>query len=309
MANIPILAMLFGILGTTQIHLAKAMEKQGIEIFDQIKEKLGIGKEEEEEIQRDIKKPIIYTVGMVLHNTVFIWQILGTSYGLASHVTSMFGLGLIVLMIYSSKVLKEDISAMEYTGAAVLILGTVIIGLENINQQSFDRSTINSDAAILFFIIFIVTGIVIIKIALQTNRPVITGVLFGVFAGGCGCFDPVFKELGLTYGVGNDLLPIHPIGWIIYLSSFIVGFLGLVITQWGFARKAQASVLVPVYNSVYVTLPIFIQILTFPNYFPGMISILGIVITITGIIMMRAFKKEDNLELNQVNRKNGEFIL
>ncbi len=265
MVNIPVLAMLFGVIGTIQLHLAKAMEKQGIEIFDQIKDKLGINSDEKEKMEGDIKKPLIYTMGMVLHNTVFIWQMFGTSYGLASHVTSMFGLGLIILLIYSSKVLKENISTTEYVGAAVLILGTLIIGLENINQESFDRSNINSSAAILFFIIFILTGIVIILIALKTKNPVFTGILFGVVAGGCGCFDPVFKELGLTFGGGNELLPIHSIGWIIYFASFIIGFLGLVFTQWGFARKAKASVLVPVYNSVYVTLPIFIQILTFPN--------------------------------------------
>ncbi|MFX0090640.1 MAG: hypothetical protein ACFFBD_02665 [Candidatus Hodarchaeota archaeon] len=294
MINIPLLAMLFGIISTTQLHLAKSMERQGIETFEQIKAKLKLKGAENENIESNLKKPIIYSIGLIMNNTIFIWQMLGTSFGLASHYTSMFGLGLVALMIYSSKILKERITRTEYIGAAVLIFGTLILGLENINQQNIDRTTLNTTSAVLFFIIFIIVGIITTRIALRKNIPLITGILFGFFAGGCGCLDPVFKEVGLTFGGGSGPLPIHLIGWIIYLSSFVIGFLGFAFTQWGFARKAKASVLVPAYNSIYVTLPIILQIFTFPGYSPSGVTILGILVTITGIILMQVYKKSDD---------------
>ncbi|MFX1534012.1 MAG: hypothetical protein ACFFDI_07230 [Promethearchaeota archaeon] len=188
MANIPILAMLFGIIGTSQLHLAKAMERQCIEIFDQIKAKLKIREGEDKDIAGGIKKPVIYTVGMVLNHTVFVWQMLGASFGLASHYTSMFGLGLIVLMVYSSQILKEKITRTEYVGAAILITGTLILGFENMNQQSFDRSNVNAIAAVFFLLIFLLIGVIITRFTLKKNIPLITGILFGFFAGGCGCF-------------------------------------------------------------------------------------------------------------------------
>ncbi len=40
--NIPALAVMFGIISTTVLHIAKAMEQQGIEIFDQQKAKLQV---------------------------------------------------------------------------------------------------------------------------------------------------------------------------------------------------------------------------------------------------------------------------
>jgi hypothetical protein len=161
------------------------------------------------------------------------------------------------------------------------------------NQQSFDRSNVNSMAAVFFLIIFLLIGVIITRFTLKKNIPLITGILFGLFSGGCGCLDQVFKELGVIYGGGLGGLPIHPFGWVLYLSSFAIGFLALLFTQWGFARKANASVLVPVYNTMYVTLPIFLQILTFPGYFPSWITIFGILITITGIMLMQIFKKDD----------------
>ena len=46
--------------------------------------------------------------------------------GAFPYFTSMFGIGLIALMIYSSRILKEKISKMEYIGAAILIIGAII---------------------------------------------------------------------------------------------------------------------------------------------------------------------------------------
>jgi len=176
MANIPILAMLFGLILTVQLHIAKAMEKQGIEIFDQIKARL---KREESPVGTK-KKPFVYTVGMILHNTVFIWQILGTSYGLASHVTSMFGIGLVALMLYSSKILKEDITRRKYIGASILIIGTVIIGIENLNQSPLERASINTSVALILIVLFIIVGSVLVILALTQKKPLVTGITFGI---------------------------------------------------------------------------------------------------------------------------------
>ncbi|MFW9903622.1 MAG: hypothetical protein ACFFFH_04770 [Candidatus Thorarchaeota archaeon] len=286
MANIPILAMFFGLVLTVQLHIAKGMEKRGIEVFDQIKVRL---KKEENPVGSK-EKPLVYTVGMILHNTVFIWQILGTSFGLASNVTSMFGMGLIVLMLYSSKILKEDISKIEYIGASILIVGTVIIGIENLNQSTLERGSINTAIALILIVVFIISGLVLVIYAINQKNPLIVGVSFGLYAGGLGSFDPIFKELGITFGGGSEVAPIYTVGWILYAISFIIGFIALLFTQWGFARKAKASVLVPVYNSVYVTLPIILQLFTIPGYVPSLITVFGVVITIIGITMMQYFK-------------------
>ena len=298
MANIPIIAMFFGLVLTIQLHIAKGMEKQGIEVFDQIRARL---KKEENPVGSK-EKPLIYTVGMILHNTVFIWQILGTSFGLASHVTSMFGIGLVALMLYSSKILKEDITRREFIGASILIVGTVIIGIENLNQITLERASINTSVALILIVFFIIVGSALVIVALRQKNPLVTGISFGIYAGGLGSFDPILKELGITYSGGSEVAPIHTIGWVLYAISFIIGFIALLVTQWGFARKVKASVLVPVYNSVYVTLPIFLQLFTIPGYVPSLITIFGIAITIIGITLMQHFKDFSLEEFKEESR-------
>ena len=61
-----LLGILFGLLGTCILHLAKSMERHGIEIFNtkvKLKEKG--------------KKPAIWFIGFILNNTIFIYQLLG----------------------------------------------------------------------------------------------------------------------------------------------------------------------------------------------------------------------------------------
>ena len=70
MTNNTWIAILIGILSTTQLHLAKALERQGIEVFEQLRVRL---KKTGEQIEGSIRKPIIYMVGVTLNNTVFLY--------------------------------------------------------------------------------------------------------------------------------------------------------------------------------------------------------------------------------------------
>ncbi len=126
--EITLWAMGWGIVSTVLLHISKAMERQGIEIFDQIRAKI---KNSGANIEGGAKKPTIYIVGLIINNLTIIWMMLATSSGApASFFTSVFGIGLIALMIYSSRILHEPIQKIEIIGAIILVLGTLIIGIE-----------------------------------------------------------------------------------------------------------------------------------------------------------------------------------
>ena len=76
------LALLFGLIYTLNIHLAQSMEKHGIEIFSRKKKMSEKG-----------KKPLIYIVGLVINNTVFLYQMIGALFAEASVFTSVYGVG------------------------------------------------------------------------------------------------------------------------------------------------------------------------------------------------------------------------
>ena len=97
-----IIGLFLGLLNTCQLHLAKAMERHGIEIFSRDKS-----------FKEKGKKPLIYIIGLILNNTLFMYAFIALSFASASVFNSVFGVGLIVLMLYSHFILKEEIKTPE----------------------------------------------------------------------------------------------------------------------------------------------------------------------------------------------------
>ncbi len=298
---------MFGIISTVLLHIAKAMERQGIEIFDQIKAKLT--RQDVPEAAKGLKKPTIYLVGFVLNNLTFLWMMLANMFGPSYLFTNMFGLGLIALMLYSAKILREPIQKVEYWGAAVIIAGSLILAIETIFARDplINYSTMNLGMAWIVIAVFmgIFGGLLVFSI--KTRKGV--GVLFGLFAGGCGGLDPILKGIGQQIGGFSGFLPSTPEGWIAFLPSFIVSTLAFWVTQWGFARKARASVLVPCYNSCYIVLPIILNLVAWPGFGLFWSTYVGLILVLVGIILMQAFKKSNTPHLADTSKNKPDESL
>nr|MDO8083355.1 hypothetical protein [Candidatus Sigynarchaeum springense]MDO8119548.1 hypothetical protein [Candidatus Sigynarchaeota archaeon] len=265
------------------MHIAKSMQRQGIEIYDQIRAKI---RKEPLQIEGRVKKPFIYLAGVGLNNIEPIWLIIANFFGAyPSLVTSMFGVGLVVLMVYSVKVLHEHVNRRDATGAAIIIGGTLILGIEAFFRPEYAEEAINKVASYLFTIIFGLLAAVLMIVALRTKSIKNIGLAFGITAGGFGGQDIIFKMLGQ-----QDLSNV--IGWFIFLSSFGIAFLAFLFTQLGFARKAPASILVPAYDTAYVLVPLLYQVLLLPGYEIWWTTVLGAAAIIAGIFLMRGLTKK-----------------
>ncbi|MFX1571440.1 MAG: hypothetical protein ACFFB0_01720 [Promethearchaeota archaeon] len=287
MANIIILGLIFGIISTMVLHLAKAMERHGIEIFSRKKS-----------FKEKGKKPLIYIIGFILNNTIVIWQIIGTTFASAAVFSSVFGLGLILLMIYSHYILDEEIIKQELIGAVLIIIGTTFVGILYIIESPETGVIIYSN----FFILLIVIAILFtILISFSWKTKIGIAFIFGAVAGTLGGMDNVFKRMGLSSSnffeafIGafrGELLSF------IFLISFFLGFLAMILTQIGFAKGADASELVPMYNSLYIIAPIVFELLIIENATISIGLILSVALIIVGIFLMNIFKKSDeNLKL------------
>ena len=273
--NIVYLGLLFGLIGTVQVHLAKALERQGIEIFSK-----------EKSFKEKGKKPLIYIIGLALNNTIFIWQMLGTQYSTASVYSSMFGLGLIILMLYSYFVLKEEISRRSALGTALIILGTTLVGIIQILEPPTTEILLFSNFIILCVILFIFYFILIIFF-IRTKLGV--SFIFGLVSGSMGAIDNVFKRIGLKAGFSEIFnLSTFPI----FMLSFVIGLSALIITQFGFAKGANASKLVPISNSFYIITPIYFELIIILGASISIFKILAIIIIIGGILLMDIYKKD-----------------
>jgi drug/metabolite transporter (DMT)-like permease len=274
-ANIP-LGILFGIINTMVLHLAKAMERHGIEAFSRDKS-----------LKEKGKKPLIYVIGFILNNTVFVWQILGTTFASATVFSSVFGLGLILLMIYSHYILHEDISRIELIGAILIIVGTTSVGIVQIMEPP-SPETVNN---LRFYSLLIIISLSFIAmLIISSKKHWAIALIFGLIAGACGGIDNVFKRIGLKAGFSEIFnLGTFPI----FMISFLIGFFAFLITQFGFAKGADASKLVPMYNSLYIVSPIIFELIIIEGAIISIGITISIMIIIIGVFFMNIFKKTE----------------
>ncbi len=278
-----VLGLIFGIVNTLVLHLAKAMERHGIEIFSRKKS-----------FKEKGKKPLIYIIGFALNNTVVIWQIIGTTFAPAAVFSSVFGLGLILLMLYSHYILHEEIDIPELIGAILIIIGTTMVGFFYIIEPQTTR-TINYVNFFVLILIMIVLFSVLIGFSWKTKIAV--AFIFGAVAGTLGGTDNVLKSIGLT---SSNFIEVFAgvfqlkLDSFIFLFSFLAGFFGLILTQIGFAKGADASRLVPMYNSLYIVAPVLFELLIINGATLSIEIIFSIIIIIIGVFMMNIFKKTEN---------------
>jgi len=86
-----------------------------------------------------------------------------------------------------------------------------------------------------------------------------------------------------------------------FVISFFLGLLALTLTQIGFAKGADASRLVPMYNSLYITAPVIFELIIIEGATISIGVILSIIIIIVGVFLMNIFKKSEE-KLNYQNQ-------
>ena len=290
-----LIGLLFGVIFSNILHLAKAMEKHGLTIL--------LSKEEGKKdlsFKEKAKKSPIYIIGLILNNTVFVWQFIGVSFSSAAVFSSMFGTGLIILMLYSHYILEEKIIKPELIGAFTIMAGTIMIGVLHIINPPPNENFIYSR----FYIVLIVIAITFTALIIfSAKKRIGVAIIFGSIAGTFGGMDNIFKRMSFQ---DMDLLEIiegvftlNPISYI-FLFSFIVAGLAFFLTQVGFGLNADASKLVPMYNSFYICAPIFIELIIVENATLSIAKIIAIGIIIVGIFIMNIFKSPEEMPQAQL---------
>jgi hypothetical protein len=295
------LVILLGITSTTQTHLAKALERQGIETLDLVRARLqraGTGNGSGA-IKGNVRKPLIYTVGLVLNHTTFLYHLFVAPLGGTTALyTSMFGMGLIALLVYSNWVMKEEISRLELAGAVAILAGTLTIGLEGIARPPLDMGRMDLGATLTAVVLLLGICGLLIAVARRQRSLVLLALAFGLGAGACGSLDPFLKAVGQTAGGGSRFVPETAAGWIVLASSFLVGEAAVLVTQWGFYRRARANLLVPAYNCAYIGIPVILQALLLPGYRLYWTTVVGLGLILAGIVFMRGLARSGSKDVS-----------
>jgi uncharacterized membrane protein len=296
-------AILLGIVSTSQTHLAKALERQGIEALDLIRARF---RGPDKTVEGATAKSWIYAAGLLLNHTTFLYHLfvapLGGTTGL---YTSMYGTGLIVLLLYSTLVMKEKISRAELAGVVSILLGTLMIGIDGIGRPLLDMSAMDLAHTVMAVGILLAICVFLLALSLRNGAPHTIGVAFGLCAGACGALDPFLKALGQTTGGGNTVAPHTTTGWIILASSFLIGEIAVLVTQWGFYKRARANVLVPAYNCSYIAVPVALQAGLLPGYALCPTTGLGLAAIMLGFVLVRGLGRGSRVVAERVADEAG----
>jgi len=286
-----LIAMLFGIIGSIQLHLAKALQSQGVKTLELVKLRTNSSDSEKLSYDGKIHKSKHYLAGLLLSNSCFIWIILANRFAPSSYFTSMFGVGLIFLIIYADKVMGEHVSASVYKGSIILLIGTLIIGYDGIKHDNITMKDINYAIVIITAAVFFLLT-TLFMIFTPTRKKEILTIISAFLAGSLSCFDPILKGLGQHKGGQAGFLPSNSTGWILFASSLIFTTYSFIVTQWSFSSKARISIFVPVFNSAYIILPLILFRIALPGYHFSHITIWGLLIIIAAMFYLtREIKK------------------
>jgi hypothetical protein len=279
-----IIAMIFGILGSIQLHIAKALQSQGVKTLELLR--IGNGKDSEKlKYDGRIHKSRHYIAGLILSNTGFIWIILANRFAPSSYFTSMFGIGLIFLILYADKIMGEHVPSGVYLGSFILLIGTLLIGYDGIKHDHITMTGVDNKIIVTVAAGFIFISTLFIILAKRYKRDLVT-IAGGFLAGGLSCFDPIFKGLGQHKGEVASFLPTDTGGWIFFISSLIFTTYAFILCQWCFSHKARVSLFVPVFNSVYIILPILILRLALPDYHFSQMTIWGLLTIVAAMFYL-----------------------
>jgi hypothetical protein len=210
--------------------------------------------------------------------------------------TSMFGFGLIVLMLFSEKVLGEKVGKTRHTGAVLLALGTFFLGWAGIRSGRGGpggaiMAQINLSLVFWVVIVYFTAMVLILTAARRRgSSPRSLGIIIGLITGVSGSCDPLFKAIAQHYGGVSGLLPSSPAAWALFLFSFLFGTLALFLTQVGFAWKAAATVVVPAHNLALIIFPLLLLQAALPDYSLTILHLPGILLAGAGTVLLFIFK-------------------
>ncbi|MFO7795396.1 MAG: DMT family transporter [Promethearchaeati archaeon] len=264
-----IIGLIIGIIAYTILNIGKGIQKYAIEGF---------------KVDRQIKSKNsgVWIIGTILTGTYMFIQWIALLFAPINIIAPLDGFGLIVFIIFSYFVLKEEISKVEILGIVFIITGVVLITAFNPNKGIIQASDFNGINFLIISISLIVIELLLILISRSKDYRV-SGLILGVTAGTLMAIQNVSKRITAVSDVTLTI--------IFGILTLIMATLTLITTQFAFT-KSNANRVVPCFTSASIILSILMGIMSL-NEDILLIQIIGIITIITGIILLSAFRREN----------------
>lgn len=214
--------------------------------------------------------------------------------------------GLILLAYMASRMLKEPLGIMEYSGFSLIFVGIIFLGLAQLQPPKVTLSDPNFIVSVLIFYapfwIAILAGLIFYKLSNFGAGKILaalSGIIFGCGAG--------FSQIG-TLGLNEG-------NWFILLFGFIILIIGTVlgtlVANVAF-QKEKAVIVIPFQSAGNYLIPVVAGLVLFQQVFysaeTGIWFWPSIVLIMCGVFLLSRIqaKMEQKTEVTQSSSNTAE---
>lgn len=200
-----------------------------------------------------------------------------------SVITSLGGVGLIGVLIFSKIVLKEHICRKKIGGAVLIIIGTILINVfskQLAEAQSFDPNifiSISIGYCVLFILFFL--------IGFKWRN--ITGKLLSIAAGTSLGMAMLLADVALVSSDG-DVFRQFLFGYV--YAAIMAGNVAFVTTQFALMRE-EGSIVIPIIHSIIILTSVVMEYVIFSSALAP-VQLLGIAVIIFGVFFLTSKDKK-----------------
>lgn len=268
--TIPILAMFFAAVANILMSIGAVIQKVGA---DQAPE---IGKHPIKDIILGFVKNKTWIIGAILVLSGFPLLLVAFNFGGLIYTQPMVSIGVLSIVFYSIKVLKEKISLTEIIGIILIIIGPIFIafGFWNVTDEI---SNVNLNVVLIFYLIiyFVISVLILLAKRIRCKgkkRAVVYAFITGIFIS-TGAFSG--RVSALFTGFTSSLFI-----FLLLINIGIAALFAQIMYQQG-----RAVITLTISNFFNITLPALAGVLVL-NEKLNLSLFFGFVIIILGCILV-----------------------
>lgn len=271
-----LIAVVLGTLASLTLNVGKGIQKWKVDV---LKHKLQALKPEHR------KEFLIWLTGVMV--TVTAGPLYSVSFKFAdqpSLITSLGGIGLIGVLIFSKIVLNEHLNKVKIFGAFLIIAGTVMVNYfvtKNTEAVTFENSVF-INVGIGYSVFFSLLA------ALSFLIKPFAGRAMALAAGICLGTSMILADVALVSS-GGDLFT-QFLGAYIYIA-ILAGNCAFVLTQFALMRE-DGSVVIPIIHSMVIIASIVLEYMLYSSILKS-IQLVGVGVIILGVFLLTKKVKGD----------------
>ncbi|MHA1556445.1 MAG: DMT family transporter [Candidatus Heimdallarchaeota archaeon] len=268
MAWIYALAIFLGVLSYSMLNVGMGLQKKGADSLPKI---------DKQKVWQNLKNFFTnktWLFGFILVQSQWILLTMALDFAPISMITPLMSFGMVTLVIFSYFYLKEAISFVEIGGIIAIIIGIVILGLTNPDEEvifTLDETIerFSSTWSIVFLVIIFVISIGLILLSILRKYKN-ADILFGISAGITDALGAIFLKALMTGADFRDTTIVTEsvlnwFWWFIMIIMIIFNGTATIYLQVAYQR-GKAVIVAPIFAVLAMIVPVFAGIIIFSDW-------------------------------------------